>query len=87
MSRVFGPATAGVLAPLWVMIIVVGRPARPARRPGPLDAFRGTNLRYSAGGRGRILALMTGIEVFANLVAVLLRACLCNAVARPSPAS
>lgn len=69
VSRVFGPATAGVLALLWVMIIAVV--ARRGLHVAPVhwDAFRGTNLRYTLGGYVRILALMTGIEVFANLVA------------------
>jgi nucleotide-binding universal stress UspA family protein len=34
-----------------------------------LEAFAGENLHFTLGGYARILALMTGIEIFANLVA------------------
>jgi len=69
VSRVFGPATAAVLALLWVMIgaVVVKRGVHVA--PFHLGAFRGRYLGFTLGGFVRILALMTGIEVFANLVA------------------
>lgn len=69
VSRVFGPATAAVLVLLWVMIgaVIVRRGLHLP--PLHLDAFRGRNLGYTLGGYVRILALMTGIEVFANLVA------------------
>lgn len=69
VSHVFGPATAGVLVLLWVMIVAVV--ARRGLHVAPLHwaAFRGANLSYTLGGYVRILALMTGIEVFANLVA------------------
>ncbi|MEA3338035.1 MAG: universal stress protein [Chloroflexota bacterium] len=78
-ARVFGPATAGVLALLWIMIltsiwqryapngILHGVPLVPGIN---LEAFKPEYLfQYTLGGFARILALMTGIEVFANLVA------------------
>ncbi|MBK5287880.1 MAG: hypothetical protein JJE46_05365, partial [Acidimicrobiia bacterium] len=69
VSWVFGPATAGVLALLWTMMIATV--VRRGFHLAPLDfrAFSGRYLRYTLGGFVRILALMTGIEVFANLVA------------------
>lgn len=69
VSLVFGPATAAVLALLWAMMIatVVRRGLHVA--PFDVRAFQGRYLRFTLGGFVRILALMTGIEVFANLVA------------------
>jgi nucleotide-binding universal stress UspA family protein len=69
VSYVFGPATGAVLALLWAMMI-----ATVARRgvhlaPLSLDGFRGHSLSTTLGGFVRILAVMTGVEVFANLVA------------------
>jgi nucleotide-binding universal stress UspA family protein len=69
VSRVFGPATAAVLALLWIMTIATLAQRGLQLAPLHLDAFRGENLHYTLGGFVRILALMTGIEVFANLVA------------------
>lgn len=79
-ARVFGPATAGVLGLLWMMILasIVHRYFIPdsSLRGVPLlpvldlAAFKLDYLYdYTLGGYTRILALMTGIEVFANLVA------------------
>ncbi|NOZ71303.1 MAG: universal stress protein [Chloroflexi bacterium] len=79
-ARVFGPATAAVLALLWAMIIssiihryfVPGSPLNgvPLVPTFNLDAFRLEYLyEFTLAGYARILALMTGIEVFANLVA------------------
>jgi len=68
-ARAFGPATAGVLVLLWVMIgatIVKYGLHLPEFN---LEAFNPHNLEYTIGGYVRILAVMTGIEVFANLVA------------------
>ncbi len=78
-ARVFGPATAGVLALLWAMIFTSiiqryipggalhGVPLVPRLN---LEAFSGEYLlEFTLGGYARILAVMTGIEVFANLVA------------------
>lgn len=68
-ARAFGPATLGVLVLLWVMIVAVI--ARHGLHLPPLDprAFSPPYLHFTLGGFARILALMTGIEVFANLVA------------------
>lgn len=78
-ARVFGPATAGVLALLWAMILtsiiqryipggsLQGVPLVPRLDPA---AFSSEYLvEFTLAGYARILALMTGIEVFANLVA------------------
>ena len=68
-ARTFGPATLGVLLLLWAMnIATVVRLG--LELPGlHLQAFVPPYLNYTLGGYARILALMTGIEVFANLVA------------------
>ncbi len=68
-ARIFGPATAAVLLLLWTMI------GATIWRYGlrlPLwdwAAFSSANIGITLGGYARILALMTGIEIFANLVA------------------
>ena len=68
-ARTFGPATAGVLGLLWAMVIAT------VIRDGfqlpnlNLQAFEPGYLKFTIGGFVRILAVMTGIEVFANLVA------------------
>ena len=65
----FGPATAGILILLWSMI---GSTIwRYGLRLPDLDwqAFTGDYLHFTFGGFTRMLAVMTGIEVFANLVA------------------
>lgn len=68
-ARVFGPATAAVLALLWLLVIAT-IVQRGLRVPSfTLEAFSSTNLHVTFGGYVRLLALMTGIEVFANLVA------------------
>ncbi|MBN2502892.1 MAG: universal stress protein [Anaerolineales bacterium] len=68
-ARTFGPATAGVLILLWAMVI--GTLIRYGFHLPDfnLQAFRLENFHYTLGGYVRILAVMTGIEVFANLVA------------------
>lgn len=68
-ARAFGPATAGVLLLLWAMVIgTVWR--RGFHLPSlQLEAFGREHLHFTLGGYARILALMTGVEVFANLVA------------------
>jgi nucleotide-binding universal stress UspA family protein len=68
-ARVFGPATAAVLLFLWLLIgAVIFR--RGLHLPTfELAAFTGKLLPITLGGYVRLLALMTGIEVFANLVA------------------
>jgi len=68
-ARAFGPATAGVLLLLWAMIVAtIGRYG--IQFPD-LDfrAFQAGNIGFTINGYARILAVMTGIEVFANLVA------------------
>ena len=68
-ARTFGPATAAVLILLWLMVLTT------LVRTGfhlpviSLEAFAPANLHFTIGGYVRILAVMTGIEVFANLVA------------------
>lgn len=68
-ARAFGPATAAVLLLLWVMMVATVWKLG-LHFPGvDLAAFRLADLHYTLGGYARILALMTGIEIFANLVA------------------
>ena len=68
-ARTFGPATGAVLVLLWVMIIATIWRFGLHFPSVHWEAFRPENLRYTLGGYARILALMTGIEIFANLVA------------------
>jgi len=69
-ARTFGPATAGVLLLLWAMVIATIWQSKGIVLP-TLDfaAFKLEYLEFTIGGYVRILAVMTGIEVFANLVA------------------
>jgi len=68
-ARAFGPATAGVLLLLWAMIVAT-IVQRGFHLPTiDFSAFSPENLNFTIGGYVRILAVMTGIEVFANLVA------------------
>ena len=68
-ARAFGPATAGVLILLWGMVLATIWREGGIRLPDfNLKAFT-ENLHFTLGGYVRILAVMTGIEVFANLVA------------------
>jgi len=68
-ARAFGPATAGVLFLLWAMV-VASILEFGLRLPNfNLQAFKPEYIHYTFGGYARILAVMTGIEVFANLVA------------------
>lgn len=67
-ARTFGPATAGVLSLLWIMVIATVLRYGIRLPDFNLAAFRLENLEYTLGGYARILAVMTGIEVFANLV-------------------
>ncbi len=68
-ARAFGPATAGVLILLWLMIFATLFRTGFHLPAFSLDAFLPPNLKFTIGGYVRILAVMTGIEVFANLVA------------------
>lgn len=68
-TRAFGPATAAILALLWVMIFASIYKFGFNLPSINFQAFAPANLNYTLGGYARILALMTGIEIFANLVA------------------
>ena len=68
-ARTFGPATAGVLVLLWLMIFATLFRTGFHLPALSLQAFVPPNLQLTIGGFVRILAVMTGIEVFANLVA------------------
>lgn len=80
-ARAFGPATMAVLILLWAMIFATiwkfwGTPIKASWLIGGinipkinLEAFSSEYIHFTLGGYARILALMTGIEIFANLVA------------------
>ncbi len=68
-ARTFGPATAGVLVLLWVMIGATIWQRGFQLPDFNLAAFQGEYFHFTLAGYVRILAVMTGIEVFANLVA------------------
>jgi len=68
-ARTFGPATAGVLVLLWVMIGATLWQRGFHLPDFNLAAFHGEYFHFTLAGYVRILAVMTGIEVFANLVA------------------
>ena len=68
-TRAFGPATLAILLLLWVMIIASLLKFGFDIPAINLQAFTPKYLNFTLGGYARILALMTGIEIFANLVA------------------
>jgi nucleotide-binding universal stress UspA family protein len=68
-ARTFGPATGGVLALLWAMVIATVVKYGVHLPDLNLAAFNLDHIHFTIGGYVRILAVMTGIEVFANLVA------------------
>jgi nucleotide-binding universal stress UspA family protein len=68
-ARAFGPATAAVLLLLWAMILATIFKYGFHLPKINLGAFSGEYLHLTFGGFTRMLAVMTGIEVFANLVA------------------
>ena len=68
-ARAFGPATAGVLLLLWMMVFATIIKEGFHLPEFHWEAFHAENLHFTVGGYVRILAVMTGIEVFANLVA------------------
>jgi nucleotide-binding universal stress UspA family protein len=68
-ARAFGPATAAVLLLLWVLIFASLIRFGPNLPTVDLRAFAPEYFHFTLGGYARILALMTGIEIFANLVA------------------
>mgnify|MGYP003644956746 CR=1 FL=1 len=67
-TRIFGPATLGVIILLWIMIVASVWQFGLHFPSLHLSAFNWDNIHYTLGGYARILALMTGIEIFANLV-------------------
>ncbi|MBC8330642.1 MAG: universal stress protein [Anaerolineae bacterium] len=68
-ARAFGPATAAVLLLLYAMMIATIWKYGLHLPDFNLEAFSAHNLHITFGGFTRMLAVMTGIEVFANLVA------------------
>lgn len=68
-ARAFGPATLGVLILLWAMIIATVIKYGFNLPSFDLRAFSLEHIQVTLGGYVRILAVMTGIEVFANMVA------------------
>jgi hypothetical protein len=68
-ARSFGPATLAVLLLLWAMVFATVAKLGFHLPPLHLAAFTAGYLHFTLSGYARILALMTGIEVFANLVA------------------
>jgi len=68
-ARAFGPATGGVLLLLWAMVFATIAQYGFRLPDFSLQAFSPEYIHFTFGGYVRILAVMTGIEVFANLVA------------------
>ena len=68
-ARAFGPATAGVLLLLWAMVVATILKQGLHLPKIDFRAFHPDYFHFTIGGYVRILAVMTGIEVFANLVA------------------
>ncbi|CAN5558268.1 hypothetical protein BH10ACI1_BH10ACI1_03140 [soil metagenome] len=68
-ARAFGPATAAILLLLWIMIFASLWRFGFNLPSIDFNAFHPQYLNLTLGGYARILALMTGIEIFANLVA------------------
>ncbi len=68
-ARTFGPATFGVLLLLWAMILATLWKFGFHLPDLNLRAFLPPYLNFTLKGFSRLLALMTGVEVFANLVA------------------
>ncbi len=68
-ARIFGPATLAVLLLLWAMVIATIWKLGFRLPALHWEAFSPPYLHFTFAGYTRILALMTGIEIFANLVA------------------
>lgn len=68
-ARAFGPATAGVLLLLWAMVFATVWELGFHLPKLDWRAFQAGYIGFTINGYARILAVMTGIEVFANLVA------------------
>ncbi|NOZ06064.1 MAG: APC family permease [Chloroflexi bacterium] len=67
-TRTFGPATGGVLLLLWAMVFTTIWKFGLHLPAIHMAAFTPPALNFTFSGYARILAVMTGIEVFANLV-------------------
>jgi hypothetical protein len=65
-ARAFGPATFAVLLLLWAMVVAVLWKLGLHLPHVDWRAFSPDYLHFTFGGFARLLALMTGIEVFAN---------------------
>jgi len=68
IAAAFIPATAGVFILLWVMVIAVISRTGLRLPKFNLEAFRPPYLPYTIAGYIRVLAVMAGIEMFADLV-------------------
>jgi nucleotide-binding universal stress UspA family protein len=68
-ARAFGPATAGVLLLMWAMVFATIFRFGLQLPDLNFQAFSAEYINLTLGGYVRILAVMTGIEIFANLVA------------------
>ena len=68
-ARAFGPATGGVLLLLWAMVFATIVELGFHLPKLDFQAFQSGFIGFTINGYARILAVMTGIEVFANLVA------------------
>lgn len=68
-ARTFGPATFAVLLLLWGMVIATALRFGIHLPDLNFRAFLPPYLNFTLKGFSRLLALMTGVEVFANLVA------------------
>jgi len=68
-ARAFGPATGAVLILLWTMVFATIWKTGLHLPAFNMRAFSPEYIHFTFGGYARILAVMTGIEVFANLVA------------------
>ena len=68
-AKAFGPATAAVLLLMWAMVFSTLWKYGLQLPAINLEAFSPEYMPYTFGGFVRILAVMTGIEIFANLVA------------------
>ncbi|MCP4415478.1 MAG: universal stress protein [Chloroflexi bacterium] len=68
-AAAFGPATAAVLLLLWIMVFATIWQYGFHLPTIDWQAFAPPYIGFTFGGFARILAVMTGIEVFANLVA------------------
>ncbi len=68
-ARTFGPATGGVLILLWAMVVATILEYGLVLPDLDLRAFTPEYIGDTFAGYARILAVMTGIEIFANMVA------------------